>query len=157
MSQVTTQTPYERSAEGHTIDTRPRRTRMVAPLVMVGGLALGTLYVALVDPNEPGHYPLCPTKALAGLDCPGCGGLRATHDLAHGDILGALGHNALWVLAVPSVLFLLGRTVYFAWTGKRPTPTSERTAKWSMIALTALVVFFTVVRNLPFGDFLASG
>lgn len=157
MSQVTTQTPSERTADGRTIDTRPRRTRMVAPLVILGSLTLSTVYIALVDPNEPGHYPLCPTKALAGLDCPGCGGLRATHDLAHGDILGALGHNALWVIAVPFVLFLLGRNVYFAWTGTRPEPPAERTARWSMIALTALVVVFTVLRNLPMGAFLGSG
>ena len=157
MSQVTTESHFARTDEGNTIDTRPRRIRMVAPLVLVGGLAVSTVYIALVDPNEPGHYPLCPTKALAGLDCPGCGGLRATHDLANGDIMGAFGHNALWVIAVPFVLFLLGRTLYFAWTGKRPAPTPERTARWSMIALTALVVIFTVLRNLPFGAFLASG
>ena len=29
--------------------------------------------------TSPGHYPLCPTKALMGLDCPFCGGLRAAH------------------------------------------------------------------------------
>jgi hypothetical protein len=78
----------------------PRSRRLVAPLAL-GAVALcATAYVGLVDPNEPGHYPLCPTKALSGLDCPGCGGLRATHALVTGDLVGALDHNAFVVLVV---------------------------------------------------------
>lgn len=78
----------------------PRSRRLVAPLA-VGALTLcAAAYVGLVDPNEPGHYPLCPTKALTGLDCPGCGGLRATHALFTGDLVGALDHNAYVVLVV---------------------------------------------------------
>lgn len=89
----------------------PRSRRLVAPLA-VGALALcATAYVGLVDPNEPGHYPLCPTKALTGLDCPGCGGLRATHALVTGDVVGALDHNAFVVL----VLIPLAVAAWVAW------------------------------------------
>jgi hypothetical protein len=89
----------------------PRSRRLVAPLA-VGALTLcATAYVGLVDPNEPGHYPLCPTKALTGLDCPGCGGLRATHALVTGDVVGALDHNAFVVL----VLIPLAVVAWIAW------------------------------------------
>lgn len=78
----------------------PRSRRLVAPLAVGALTVCAAAYVGLVDPNEPGHYPLCPTKALTGLDCPGCGGLRATHALVTGDLVGALDHNAFVVLVV---------------------------------------------------------
>ena len=53
-------------------------------------------------------YPPCPSKLLLGVDCPGCGGLRGTHDLLHGDVAGALDHN---LLLIP-FLAMLG---YFGW------------------------------------------
>ena len=50
--------------------------------VLVGGLA----YVGLGDPHNPHFmFPVCPFKALTGWNCPGCGGLRMTHDVLHGD------------------------------------------------------------------------
>lgn len=94
----------------------PRSRRLVAPLT-VGALTLGAaVYVALVDPNEPGHYPLCPTKALTGLDCPACGGLRATHALLRGDVVGALDHNAFVVLVLlPAAVVAWVAWVVRAW------------------------------------------
>ncbi len=139
------------------VDPRPRWRRMVGPVSTIGGLAAATLFIAVVDPNQPGHYPVCPTKALFGLDCPGCGGLRATHDLAHGDVVSAFGHNALWVLLVPIAVVMLGRYAYQGWTGRRQQPMAATAARRSMIALVVLMVIFTVVRNLPFGAFFGSG
>jgi hypothetical protein len=81
----------------------PRSRRLVAPLALGAVTLCATAYVGLVDPNDPGHYPLCPTKALTGLDCPGCGGLRAVHALVTGDLVGALDHNAYVVLVVVPV------------------------------------------------------
>ena len=34
--------------------------------------------VAVLDPNEPGHYPTCPFLRLTGLGVPGCGSLAAS-------------------------------------------------------------------------------
>ena len=49
----------------------PSRWRRVRGPLAVGALGLvATAYVGLVDPNAPGHYPLCPTKYLTGVDCP---------------------------------------------------------------------------------------
>jgi hypothetical protein len=134
-----------------------RARRMVAPLATIGGLAAATTLLAVVDPNEPGHYPICPTKYLLGVDCPGCGGLRATHDLAHGDIAGALDHNAFFVLAVPVILYFLARWVWHAWRGTQPRPWPPRLTRGLLIAAAALLCVFTVVRNIPFGGFLGAG
>lgn len=149
-------TPATAAAEPE-IDPRPRRVRLAGPLAAIGALAAGTLFIALVDPNEPGHYPGCPTKLLSGLDCPGCGGLRATHDLAHGDIAGALDNNALFVVLVPVIIFFLGRNVFYAWQGRRPPTPSPRVTQWTFTVLVAVMLLFTIVRNFPLGAFLASG
>ena len=138
------------------VDPRTRRQRLAGPLSAVGALAAGTLLVAVVDPNQPGHYPLCPTKWLTGIDCPGCGGLRATHDLAHGNIASAFSHNALFVILVPLIIFLLGRNIYSAWTGRPSKPIPPRLSRNLMIALAIATVAFTIVRNLPFGAYLGS-
>ena len=38
-----------------------------------------------------------------GFYCPGCGGLRAVHDLTHGDVGAALSSNILVTLLIPVV------------------------------------------------------
>ena len=138
----------------------PRAGRLHVPLI-VGGAALAvTAYVGLVDPNVPGHYPLCPTKALTGLDCPFCGGLRAIHALVHGDIASAVNHNALVALVVVPVLLVLWvRWFVREWRGPSTaadeadhgTPSrlsggvSPSVLVWSCVSL---IVVFTVVRNV---------
>ena len=46
------------------IDTRPRLKRMAGPLATGALVLAGTAFVRFVDPNEPGHYPGCPTQTL---------------------------------------------------------------------------------------------
>lgn len=109
--------------------------------------------VGVVDPNEPGHYPLCPFLRWTGLLCPGCGGLRGAHALAHGDLAGAAGANLL--LVAGCTLFAAVWTVWLTRAARgRPGPSATlRPGHWW--ALGALVALFTVVRNLPFGAVLA--
>jgi uncharacterized protein DUF2752 len=104
--------------------------------------------VAVVDPNEPGHYPTCPFLALTGWYCPGCGSLRAIHALAHGDLGTAIDRNPLAVLCVPLVA-----AIFVLWARRRLTG-RQRTwaAPGSWInAFLVLVIAFWVLRNLaPF-------
>src|SRR5687768_7002451 len=64
--------------------TLPRR--LLGPAATALGVAGAAAYVSVVDPHQPGHYPACPFLAVTGLFCPGCGGLRCAHALAHGDV-----------------------------------------------------------------------
>ena len=84
--------------------TRRQRVGRAAGLAAAAGV---TAYVGLVDPSSGGAYPLCPSRVLLGVDCPACGGLRGTHDLLNGDVVGALDHNLLLpaLLAVYAVAF----------------------------------------------------
>ncbi|MQS11793.1 DUF2752 domain-containing protein [Streptomyces kaniharaensis] len=118
-------------------------------MAALAAVALPALYVSVVDPNAPGHYPDCPFLAATGWWCPGCGGLRCVHALTHGDLTGALHDNAVAVLlfAVLAVLWL--RWGWAALTGGQGPRISVGARRWALIAL--LVVVFTVVRNLPIG------
>ena len=118
----------------------PRLRRLAAPL-STGALVLASAaYVGLVDPNAPGHYPLCPTKALTGLDCPGCGGLRACHSLVTGDLVGALDHNAFVVLVLlPLAVVAWVLWLVRAWRGPQTPATSAAAGRSSGPARGVLV------------------
>jgi hypothetical protein len=120
--------------------------RLVPPLLLAATGAAATAYVYAVDPNQPGHYPLCPSYALAGIWCPGCGMLRATHDLAHGDVGGALARNPGAPLVLLGILAVFGAWAFSRWTGRRITWTPGRWAPW---VVGVLVVGFTIARNVP--------
>ena len=138
-------------------DDRPRRRRMLAPLATLAGSAAGLAYLAAVDPNQPGHYPLCPTQALFGVDCPGCGLLRGTHDLVTGDVRGALDHNVLLIVFVPLAVVLWVRWAVRAWRGRTPAVTRAQLQRRNALVVAGLVLLlaFGVVRNLV--PYLGSG
>ncbi|HEX2903949.1 MAG TPA: DUF2752 domain-containing protein [Jatrophihabitans sp.] len=109
---------------------------------MIGGLYL-------VNPNTT-HVPLCPLHAATGLDCPLCGGTRAAWALLHGRPVLALHDNALFVLALPVLLYLWLRQLrQQRQRGGRRLP---RGVIWAVLALG---IAFGIVRNLPFGHWLA--
>lgn len=125
---------------------RGRGYRLRAPLLLGAAVGALSMRVWAVDPNVPGHYPVCPTYALAGIYCPGCGVLRATHALLHGDLAASFGFNLLLPpIAVLSALLFVG-WVRARWRGEqlRWTP-----APWVAWALLVGVSAFTLARNLP--------
>ena len=114
--------------------------------VTAAGLAVSATLFA-VDPNQPGHYPACPFLATTGWYCPGCGALRAIHDLLHGDLPGALARNPLTALAVPYLLLAL--LTWLRRQSGRPAPRSTSLPPWTIWFLLGVVVTFAVLRNLP--------
>lgn len=137
--------------------TRPERARRlratVAPLAAALAAGAAVVFVAAVDPNEPGHYPTCPFLMLTGLYCPGCGGLRAVHALAHGDLGAALGFNPFVVVMGLVAAFLWGRWALGSWRGRPSAGKSIHPAYiWTFLGL---MIVFWIVRNVPFGKFLA--
>jgi hypothetical protein len=125
--------------------------RLALPAGVLAAVAGAFAYVAAVDPNEPGHYPVCPLLRYTGLYCPGCGGLRSAHAFVHGDLLTALQANA------PAVLGYLGFAVLWTvWVVRaaRGRPLRLDLGPVHLWAVGALLLVFTVVRNLPFGGWL---
>ena len=137
------------------VDTRSRGRRLVAPLLTAGITAGALGYLFAVDPNEPGHYPLCPTKALFGIDCPGCGCMRGLYSLTHGDLAGAANHNVLLLVFIPIAIVLWIRWVMRAWRGVTPAVSvrSLRLRNRTMIVVLVAILAFGVVRNfVPYLD-----
>ncbi|MBA9006448.1 MULTISPECIES: DUF2752 domain-containing protein [Thermomonospora] len=127
--------------------------RLLGPAVVLGAVAAGVTWVALVDPHEPGHYPVCPLLWATGLYCPGCGALRMVNALAHGRPGAAFGLNPLLFALLPVLGYLYGRWVLLAARGRPMTSRLLRPA--AAYAVLVLVIVFWVVRNLPFGASLA--
>ncbi|HEU4676571.1 MAG TPA: DUF2752 domain-containing protein, partial [Motilibacteraceae bacterium] len=85
--------------------------------------------------------------------CPGCGALRAAHALLHGDVSTAVHRNVLVVLAAPLVVLL-----WLEWVGRAARGRPARTLALSTratVVVVALLLGYGVVRNLPWGAFLA--
>ncbi|SFC84196.1 DUF2752 domain-containing protein [Streptomyces aidingensis] len=125
--------------------------RTAAPLTVLGAGLAALGLAGAVDPHRPGALPVCPVLSLTGFHCPGCGGLRAAHALAHGDPAAALSANALAVTAGALLAVLLLRTLVSAARdrlppGRPPLPAPGRAA---VLAAVICVTAFTVLRNLP--------
>ncbi len=123
-----------------------RRERLIASAVVA--LAAGSVGVVyLLDPSTSDLYPPCPFLALTGLYCPGCGTLRALHQLALGHPVAALDLNPLMVLLLPFVAYFLVSHAMLAVTGR---PLRRFFVRPGLIwALLGVVLLFGVLRNVP--------
>ena len=113
-----------------------RYGRLGAAALGLGGLA----YVGLVDPHRPGSpFPPCPFRLLTGWYCPGCGGLRMTHDLLHADLAAAAVDNLFLLVGLPLV------ALWFLWRRQRGRPPVTAAA---VVVIAVAAVAWTVVRNM---------
>jgi hypothetical protein len=135
-------------------ETRTRWQRLQGPMLLAGGVLVTSLLLHLRDPHQGGSYAYCPWLLLTGTYCPGCGGLRAVNDLTDGDIAAAASSNLLFVASLPALVLWWASTVRDRWQGRVRQVAARRHV---MLAVAFLVValVFAVVRNLPFGAWLA--
>jgi hypothetical protein len=123
-----------------------------APLLVAASTTLVCAAIWVGDPTTPhGPLPTCPTKALLGIDCPGCGSMRMLYSLMHGDLFAAARFNALGLAALVFVVW-----AYLAWTYGRVTGrriTSWQHGRWSAMVTLTLVLGWFVLRNIPFAPF----
>jgi len=95
---------------------------------------------------------VCVFRAVTGVPCPTCGGMRATVALAFGNLSLAFRYNPLvtaaWLLLPPTLLLTLVRR-------KRPFPIGGTTKLWLvrlaviLVALAGIANWHYVIRNLP--------
>ena len=123
-----------------------RRTRPI--MAMLGLAALLALTVVwFVDPRES-SVSVCGLKQLTGLDCPGCGGTRATHLILHGQFREAARYNIFWTLTWPLWLYVTASIVVDLTTG-RLLPGKLHTRAWFWVWMMTALLLFGIVRNLP--------
>lgn len=133
---------------------RSRARRLAAPLAAAGAVGLAAVALHVRDPHREGSWGFCPLNLVTGLDCPGCGALRAVHHLTDLDVPAAASSNLLLVLVVPLALLAWAGWVVREWRGgSRPVLTLST----PMVAAAFVVALgFAVLRNLPAGAWLAS-
>jgi Protein of unknown function (DUF2752) len=136
------------------LGSRSRWKRLRPPVLLAAGLLAASVLLHLRDPHQSGSWGYCPWLMLTGTYCPGCGGLRAVNDLTKGDVTGAASSNLLFVASLPLVAWWWSRWTLDRWRG-RVRDVDIRLFGFGAAAFLLLALAFAVVRNLPFGAWLA--
>lgn len=124
--------------------------RWKSAAVVLGVLA-GLVVSFSYNPANSNLYPSCPFHRLTGFYCPGCGTLRALHQLFHGHLLTAFCLNPLTVLCLPFLGYSFLSNVMLLMAGRR-MPSFSVPAIWIWILL-GVIISFWVLRNIPLYPF----
>jgi hypothetical protein len=110
-------------------------------------MAAAGVVLYLYNPETAGFYPVCAVHQLTGLQCPGCGSLRALHQLTHGNIAAAWHFNPLLIVLLPMGIWLgLREAVRWVFGWRWPGIIARPIVGWSIVV--AMIVF-GIVRNIP--------
>ena len=126
-------------------------TRRLTATALWVSLAGTSAYLYFFEPGKTVAFPVCPFRALTGLNCPGCGTTRGLHQLLHGNVIAAFEFNPLTMLLVPVLVFSLISFTRSAITG-RPLPQFQIPTKYVWLCV-VVVLGFWVFRNTPFYPF----
>jgi hypothetical protein len=123
--------------------TATSRAHAIAATLLLGGAVL-----YLFPPAEHSFYPRCIFHALTGLQCPGCGGTRALHELLHFHVAAAWGYNAMiTVLAPLAFAWFVAWYRSMVWGPRMPVFRFPRAA---MVGAYFVVLLFGIARNVAF-------
>jgi hypothetical protein len=122
-----------------------RKNRWLA--AMLAAFSGSAVMLRIFDPATSSIFPPCPVRYLTGWYCPGCGSLRAIHQLLHGKLWAAWALNPLTVVLLPFLAYGLFSAALFEIRG-RGLPEPVLRAEW-IWALCAAIILFGIVRNLP--------
>lgn len=138
-------------------DGRP----MVLIAVLAATLVAAAIVILRLGPTGGILLPPCPFKVLTGLACPGCGSVRAMHQLLHGNLVAALDLNPLAVLLLPLVAWQLATMVVSALWGVGLSSRGFRgrglrgralwsplETRWSAGIVLGAAVSFWILRNV---------
>jgi hypothetical protein len=112
--------------------------------------AVGGLVLFCFDPRRYHFYPVCFFHKTTGLLCPGCGALRATHQLLHGHVAAAFCFNPMLVVFLPLLLWFGAK--YSLQQARNQPVTIDVRPLWLWLALGAVLVI-SVLRNFPGAPF----
>jgi hypothetical protein len=119
------------------------------PAVAAGLVAAGLVADRIADPVHH-DVPLCPFRMLTGWWCPLCGGLRSAYALTRFDLATAVRDNVVLVAALPLLV-----AYWVDWVRRdRRGQAERRFPRGAIVAFWVVAAAFTVLRNLPFADWL---
>lgn len=143
---------------GFPLESEPSENRLLrawsldARAKWTGVLGLSALFLFAFDPSRMRWSPPCPIRTVTGLLCPGCGSLRAVHQLLHFRPVVAFRLNPLLMLALPIALGMTAvRTTEYPGT----TPVHQWKPAPGMIV--GVLLAFGIVRNTRAGTWLGGG
>jgi Protein of unknown function (DUF2752) len=114
-------------------------------------VAAGMVMLEVFDPATSGVFPPCPLLYLTGWYCPGCGSLRAMHQLLHGNLSAAWALNPLTVLLLPFLTYGIASYALFEIRGQH-LPRLFLPAVW-IRGFCAMIILFGIARNIPIHPF----
>jgi hypothetical protein len=126
-------------------------------VVLAAASAVAIVMLRIFDPATSRIFPPCPVRYLTGWYCPGCGSLRAIHQLLHGNLRAAWAMNPLTTVMLPFLMYGLASFALFQIRG-RGLPQPFLRAVWIRY-MCAAIILFGIARNIslyPF-DLLAPG
>lgn len=126
-----------------------RKKHLLAAAAVAG--LVGLLLLWRFDPATAGIFPPCPLHYLTGWYCPGCGSLRAMHQLLQGNLRAAWALNPLTMMLVPFLGYGLMSQALVVLRG-RGLPSVFLSANWIRV-LCAVILLFGLLRNLPVHPF----
>ena len=133
---------------------KKRWWKLIPPLVVITLVSL-VVFIAQYEPvTNQQYYPQCGFKKATGYDCPGCGGLRATHAIANGRIIKAFRFHPGFVLSLPILGYLFILWVR-EWQRIRemPVPLVQPECNLPLIWIAVLFLSLGVARNIPIVPF----
>ena len=96
-----------------------------------------------------GKTPPCPFYELTGLLCPGCGAGRYLLALLHFDFYAALRYNPMLFISFPFLAYYVMKLYISFVFGKDLLPFPKIRNRWFGITVTAAVIAYWVLRNIP--------
>lgn len=127
------------------------RSLLTCTIAVLGLLAVAAgMVLFCFDPSRYHFYPVCFFHQTTGLLCPGCGALRAVHQLLHGHLATAFRFNPVLVVSLPILVWLGGR---YGLLKARNQPASFSLRPGWLWMMLAVVLAFSVLRNLPGAPF----
>jgi hypothetical protein len=119
--------------------------------VVIGATVVILCFLLFFDPAKSDFYPPCPFYTVTGFYCPGCGSLRAIHQLCCGNLVAAFGLNPLMVLSLPFLVYTFISYVTVL-RGKPMLPVAHIPA-FGIWVILLIIVMFCVLRNIPLYPF----
>ena len=123
---------------------------------LIGNKRIGVVIISVVvitfliiyasfDPSAHGWFPQCVFYKLTGWQCAGCGSQRAIHALLTGDFVEAWHQNALLILLIPMILFMIYLEIVRTAKHELYSKFYSPFVIWIFVAV---IVVWTILRNL---------
>lgn len=134
------------------MDSQTKKNSLILSLILLFGGAFLFYYFNYNPSVDSANFISCPSKAILGLNCPGCGSQRMIHNLLHLNFGQAFRYNPLLFISLPFIIILViqfGMNLFFG-TKYRTKLFYNNKFVWFLFGI---IMLYGILRNLPFWPF----